>query len=124
MVDKKHKFAWAPWAHLQALYAALFILFGGIVGFFYPTNQRLFAIIACGVSLVILGIEFFEAVRIPILTTNYFVWGLLLCGACGASMFFAPCNTGGLCMGCAGLTYLRAGIAGENGYPPKKAVRK
>jgi hypothetical protein len=107
----KFKFNWQPWARLQSLTAATFILIGSLIEFLYP-NKILMAVHLV-TALLIIALEY------PFINlTNYYAKALLYILVAGGAMLQAPTHTGGLCLVCAAVTYGRAAYNGENGNPP------
>ncbi|RKO85547.1 hypothetical protein BDK51DRAFT_11724, partial [Blyttiomyces helicus] len=113
-------FDWEPWANQQAYCAGFFILTGGIIGCFYP--NQIFGFVNIGLGLLIMG---FEKPIPPFtllgpLSSNFYFRSFFYFVAIAATMFQACTMTGGLCLFCAAVTYLRAAINGEEWKPPKK----
>lgn len=108
----KFNFKWEPWARLQAGTSAFFVFVGALISIIYP-NKVLMAISFATSTLVML-MEY-PVLKIPLLSTNYYIKGTMLLSFAASGMLQAATHTGSLCMVCAGLTYLRAGLNGENG---------
>ena len=108
----KFNFKWQPWASLQAFSSAFFIFIGAVISIWYPS--KIFMIIAFFTSTLVLLMEY-PILTIPFLSTNYYARGAMLLVFAAAGMLQAPTHTGALCMLCAGLTYIRAAVNGENG---------
>ncbi|KAJ3300384.1 hypothetical protein HK104_001347 [Borealophlyctis nickersoniae] len=123
----KSRFDWQPWARLQALGAAFFILTGGVIGIFYP--DKIFGIINTGVGAAILLMEYpvTPLDRLGFVSRNLWIRVFLYLAAAAGTTFQAPATTGGFCMVCAALTYARAAINGEIFAPlpkPAKPAKK
>jgi hypothetical protein len=104
MLDK-WKFKWQPWARIQSIGAATFILMGGLISLFYPNLM-----IAIGNIVTSIGTIVVDYYNMPV---NYYIRGILLLVFSGLAMLQAPTHTGGLCMFCAACTYIKAGLNGE-----------
>ncbi|KAI8902473.1 hypothetical protein BC833DRAFT_573665 [Globomyces pollinis-pini] len=114
------KFMWQPWANLQSWTAGIFLMMGGIIGLFYPKTYLIINSVNLALSVLIVAVEH-KIVSIPGMTTNFYLWALILALATGAGMISAPSQPGAFCLACAVLTYIKAATNGEDGNPkPKK----
>ncbi|KAJ3328325.1 hypothetical protein HDU76_010147, partial [Blyttiomyces sp. JEL0837] len=93
---------------------------GGIISLYYPS--LMFAIINIATGLFIMALEY----PVPPLnmlgpiSTNFYIRSFLYFAMVGPTIFQAATQTGGMCLFCAALTYLRAAINGETWSDPKK----
>ncbi|KAJ3023819.1 UNVERIFIED_CONTAM: hypothetical protein HDU68_008444 [Siphonaria sp. JEL0065] len=121
------KYTWAGWANQQSYVAGFFILCGGIITvIFYPKLPGNFLALPVGIATIVLG-ALIMAIEHPIpyihnlgiAYTNYYPRIALYALVLVVSMLQCPSQTGGLCLLCAIITYLRAALCGETCAFPK-----
>ncbi|KAJ3043749.1 hypothetical protein HDV00_004155 [Rhizophlyctis rosea] len=115
MANSKFKFQWQPWARIQALGAGLFILTAGVIGLFFAFPIRYWGLGNIGLGLLILAFEYPipPLNKLGPLSKSLWFRTVFHLAACAETTFFAPATTGGLCLLCAALTYLKAAFNGE-----------
>jgi hypothetical protein len=109
------RFEWAPWARNQALGAHFMILTGGVISLWYP--NKILAVLNIALPIILMALEY---PLVPSLKNLGFVFNSVYLRtflhflALAPTVFQAPTFTGGMCLFCCALTYLRAGINGES----------
>ncbi|KAI9329175.1 hypothetical protein BDR26DRAFT_872818, partial [Obelidium mucronatum] len=124
------KYTWAGWANQQSYVAGFcefFILCGGIITtIWYPKLPGNVMALPVGIATIVLG-ALIMGIEYPMpyihnlgiaYTSYYFRIGLYAL-ILGVSMLQCPSQTGGLCLLCAIITYLRAALSGETCAVPK-----
>jgi uncharacterized metal-binding protein len=119
------RFLWAPWARNQALGAHSLILLGGIISLFYPNRAFALANIILPIFLMLLELEFPPLKLLGFMYHNLFLRSIYHTIALVPAFMQAPTYTGGLCLICCVLTYLRAAVNKETPYKEvKKSPKK
>jgi hypothetical protein len=123
------KFLYEPWARLQSQTAAMMVLIGAIIIFFYPLQRpdpfigvrTVFHLVISLVTSIFTIIQEYFQVKV---IKNYMVRGILYLFFAASGLFIAPTHPGSLCLFFAGFTYLKAGLNGESGYEDKENGKK
>ncbi|KAJ3149695.1 hypothetical protein HDU86_006872 [Geranomyces michiganensis] len=114
------KFDWYPWARYQGIGSGFFILTGGVIAIFYPDIKFAFINIVIGALLMAWDWPVVPFTMLGPVSSNLWIRAVVHAAAVAPTFLVAPTITGGLCLGFAAITFMRAAINGEKWEPAKK----